>query len=86
METTVIEGTKITRHNINDKMIGRKAKTWCTGEIAEGTITDIKALSGCWDITIQHQPIVWGNDTYTETHVYVNRYGDENLHKGYIVD
>lgn len=78
---------QLTLDLVRDKgIIGRKVCTTCAGKDVEGKIAKVGMLSSCYEVIIAHQPITWGDDTYTTTAVYIPMMHDSFLRKAYLID
>jgi len=50
---------------INKNLIGKKVSCMNTGEMVKGIITDIYEDEDFIGVRINHEPIQWGEDTFT---------------------
>jgi|TARA_R110000803_G_scaffold55594_1_gene112527 hypothetical protein len=50
---------------INKNLIGKEVSCMNTGEIVKGIITDIYEDEDFIGVRINHEPIQWGEDTFT---------------------
>ena len=50
--------------------IGDKITHYCSGKLVEGTVIEKKGHG----VICEHEPVRWGNDTYTQTGIYPSTY------------